>query len=72
VEWTRLEPGDVQDVISEWRQFLNEVPGSRPVRFRVYHSSFRDFLDSEVALHEYDRAIAMSALEKIPGFLDGE
>ena len=71
-EWTHLGPGDIKDVISEWRQFLNEVPDSQPARFRIYHSSFRDFLDDEVALHEYDRAVALSALEKIPGFLDGK
>jgi hypothetical protein len=72
MEWTQLERGDINSVISEWRQFLNEDPDSQPMRFRIYHSSLRDFLEDEVALAEYDRAVALSALGKIPGFLDGD
>jgi len=72
MEWTHLEPGDIKDVISRWRGFLNEDPQSRPPRFRIYHSSFRDFLDDEVALSDYHRAVAVSALGKIPGFFDDQ
>jgi len=72
MEWTHLGPGDIKEVISEWRQFLNEDPESQPPRFRIYHSSFRDFLAGEVDLSEYAGAAALSALEKIPGFLDGQ
>ena len=72
MEWTHLGPGDIKNVLFQWREFLNEDPQSQPARFRIYHSSFRDFLDDEVALSDYHRVIALSALEKIPGFLDDQ
>jgi hypothetical protein len=34
VEWTGLEPGEVKDVIREWREFLNEDPGAECHRGR--------------------------------------
>lgn len=41
----------IQSVIEEWRQFLHcervEVGGSRQWRYRIYHSSFHDFIESK-------------------------
>jgi hypothetical protein len=38
---------DVQDVLREWRQFLDEQPYPDGKRWSVYHASFRDFLNRE-------------------------
>jgi hypothetical protein len=70
MEWTHLEPGDVKEVIAEWREFLNEHTDPRPSRFRIYHRSFAEFLDEQEDLRWYHDQIANTALSKIPGFLD--
>lgn len=69
-EWTGLAPSDIKDVITEWRRFLNEDAQSQPARYWIYHRSFADFLDREENLQWYHNQIAMTALSKIPGFLD--
>jgi hypothetical protein len=38
---------DVQDVLSEWRQFLDEQPTQEDARWSIYHASFRDFLNKQ-------------------------
>jgi AAA ATPase domain len=71
-EWTRIDPPRIREVIRDWRPFLNEVPmeTGEPL-YRVYHASFQDFLAEEgVGLKPYHERIAMTALRKIPGFLD--
>jgi hypothetical protein len=72
-EWTKLEPARIREVIRDWRPFLNETPSpTREPLYRVYHASFQDFLAEEgVGLQPYHERIAMTALAKIPGFLDG-
>jgi hypothetical protein len=65
MQWTRLEPGDIMDVIREWREFLNEDAD----HYRIYHRSFAEFLDEQVNLRYYHDQIVQSALAKIPGFL---
>jgi hypothetical protein len=70
-EWTKLTPAQVKTVIAEWREFLNvDESGAAPL-YRIYHASFQDFLKEEVGLTRYHDRIAVSALRKIPGFLDG-
>jgi hypothetical protein len=67
-QWTGLSAVRVRDVLRDWREFLNEDRTSgQPVRFRLYHASFQDFLRDEVALGDYHEAIAVSALNRIPG-----
>jgi AAA ATPase domain len=71
-EWTKIEPARIREVIRDWRPFLNETPSAtgEPL-YRVYHTSFQDFLAEEgVGLKPYHEKIAMTALAKIPGFLD--
>jgi hypothetical protein len=71
-EWTQVPPPRIRDVIRDWRQFLNETPSDtgEPL-YRVYHTSFQDFLAVEgVGLRPSHERIAMTALAKIPGFLD--
>jgi AAA ATPase domain len=70
MEWTRLEPGDLKNVIREWREFLDEDPDAQPVTYRIYHRSFAEFLDEEENLRWYHEQIAERALAKIPGFLE--
>lgn len=71
-ELSGLEPMQIQDVILSWRQFLNETESEGEPLYRVYHVSFQDFLSAEgLGLKPYHEKIAMKALEKIPGFLDG-
>jgi hypothetical protein len=66
VQWTSLEPGEVKDVVDEWREFLNEDP-TPPPHFRLYHRSFAEFLDGEENLRWYHDRIAQVALDKITG-----
>jgi hypothetical protein len=71
-EWTGIEPARILEVVRDWRPFLNETPTAtgQPL-YRVYHASFQDFLAEEgVGLKPYHAKIAMTALTKIPGFLD--
>jgi hypothetical protein len=71
-EWTALKPTRIKRVIDEWREFLNvDEPETGDVLYRIYHASFQDFLKSEVGLVQYHDRIAVTALRKIPGFLDG-
>lgn len=72
MEWTHLEPGDVKSVVTDWREFLNEDSDSEPRRYRIYHRSFAEFLDTEENLRWYHSQIATAALSKIPGFLSGD
>jgi hypothetical protein len=70
MQWTRLEPGDVMDVITEWFEFLNEDADQGTAHYRIYHRSFAEFLDEQENLRFYHDQIAQTALAKIPGFLD--
>lgn len=71
-EWTRLEPPAITQVIQTWREFLNEDEDEEgDALYRIYHTSFQDFLQEEVGLKYYHDRIAVTALRKIPGFLDG-
>ena len=65
---TAVEPMAVKDVLTDWREFLNEDTVSGERRYRVYHASFQDFLADEVDLVAYHATIGDSALAKIPGF----
>jgi hypothetical protein len=65
-EWTAMTPAQVKEVIEAWREFLN-VDGAEqedPL-YRVYHTSFQDFLMDEVGLTPYHNIIAETALKKI-------
>ena len=72
-EWTELRPIRIRDAIAEWREFLNvDEPEDGEPLYRIYHASFQEFLKEEVGLVKYHDRIAVTALRKIPGFLDGE
>lgn len=69
-EWTELNLRKIKDVINEWQEFLNVDDSGEDSLYRIYHASFQDFLKEEVGLVKYHEKIAMTALKKIPGFLD--
>lgn len=72
VEWTELAQMRIREVIEKWRQYLNQNETEQGESlYRVYHASFQDFLKEEVGLVRYEDRIAVTALRKIPGFLDG-
>lgn len=61
----------IVDVLRQWGQFLNHVTVQGVLRYALYHESFRDFLDSEVGLSDYESAIVDATLAKIPDFRRG-
>jgi hypothetical protein len=66
VEWTKLSPLRIKEVLAAWREFLNEeVSAQGESLYRVYHASFQDFLEEEVGLTNYHNIIAQTALRKI-------
>jgi len=68
-EWTGLSTARITDVIKDWRSFLNLSRADNGERlYRVYHTSFQDFLKDEVGLARYHDRISQTALNKIPGF----
>jgi hypothetical protein len=74
LEWVNARPGcaqmtlgDVVEVLSEWREFL-DVGETDPPIFRIYHASFREFLDQTVNLDSYRRVAVKSTMAKLrPG-----
>jgi hypothetical protein len=68
-EWTKLPANRITDVVNEWRPFLNaDIPQDSEPKYRLYHTSFQDFLRTEVGLAQYHERIVDVALDKIPGF----
>jgi hypothetical protein len=67
-DWTGLEQRQVHRVIQDWREFLYEERGKERQRlYRIYHTSFQDYLREEVdpGLKTYHAMIAQSALKKV-------
>ncbi len=63
--WVNLSPSKVQDAVRRWREFLEEEPSGGETRYRVYHTSFKDFLRQEVTLAQYDVMISESYLRNL-------
>jgi hypothetical protein len=64
-QWTGLDARRVREVIGAWLEFLDEVHDPEGTRYRIYHASFRDFLQEEVGLADFHRAIGRFALDKL-------
>jgi hypothetical protein len=66
-EWTKFDVNQVLRVLGDWREFLYEERKMNEPAFRIYHGSFREFLQEEVdpGLRNYHRLIAQSALAKV-------
>ena len=43
-DWSKIEPARVLAAIRDWREFLDEEIGGGQKRYRIYHTSFQDFL----------------------------
>jgi hypothetical protein len=56
--WTRQEAGQIRRAMRQWREFLeqDDLDGERT--YRVYHTSFRDFLAEQVDLRRFRMMIA--------------
>ena len=54
---------DVTEVLREWLEFLDEEH-SDPPTFRIYHSSFRDFLARTINLNQRRKSFVDAALAK--------
>jgi serine/threonine-protein kinase len=63
--FTRLAERDVRNAINCWREFLDEqmINGTR--RYRIYHSSFQEFLRDKTNLKEYHKIFAKKRLEDL-------
>jgi len=69
-EWTKLRPSQVRGVLGTWREFLHEekrVDGAK--LYRIYHTTFREFLQDEVdpGLVGFHDMISDSGLEEVRG-----
>ncbi len=56
--WTKLSQGQVKTSIQLWREFLEEGQVKDQHRYRIYHSSFKDFLTEQVDLTRYHDMIS--------------
>ena len=63
--WVKISPSRLKKVIREWLEFLNVEETTQGTFYRIYHASFRDFLDHEVNMVEYHDGIVETALNKI-------
>jgi hypothetical protein len=63
-DWAGLPRGRVHTVLREWREFIEDDGTGR--RFRLYHTTFAEFLDEEEDLAYYRALMVQSALARIP------
>lgn len=56
-KWTQINSGRVKAVVRQWREFLEEERVGTECRYRIYHTSFQDFLNDKVGLQQYDELI---------------
>ncbi|MFM6268759.1 MAG: hypothetical protein ACKPFA_20005, partial [Dolichospermum sp.] len=47
VKYSQEDNFTVEEVLQDWRQFLEEQKIYQPPRYRFYHESFRDFLERQ-------------------------
>jgi hypothetical protein len=66
-KWAKLEAAQVRKVLREWRQFLNESLTDKGEQcYRIYHTSFREFLEVEgVGLAGFHNTILSSLQEAL-------
>jgi len=64
--WTRIRPRRLDEIIKEWWEFLIVENTGQGDLYRLYHASFRDFLDQKVNLVEYHAGISETTLGNWP------
>lgn len=58
-KWTKIERTEIQFAIDKWMEFLSPPMLEKGERkYRIYHTSFQDFLSQEVDLPKYRNQIA--------------
>lgn len=59
----------ITEVIKAWKQFLNNEVESQTgeEKYRIYHTSFQEFLKEEVGLTDFHKNIVQTARKKIRG-----
>jgi hypothetical protein len=68
VEWTGLGPGQVRRVIRDCHEFLDEERGPDGCLYRIYHASFRHYLqevDVVPRLEDVLARIARASLDEV-------
>ncbi|MFQ5615215.1 MAG: AAA family ATPase [Anaerolineales bacterium] len=56
--WTGKDRAHIRRAIARWREFLEEGDSIAERKYRVYHTSFQDFLGEMVDLKRFDEIIA--------------
>lgn len=64
-EWSGLPLGQVKDIAVAWRQFLDKDVVDGEDLYRIYHSSFAEFLGKQVDLRAYSRLVARAIHAKV-------
>lgn len=57
-KWTRKDLGQIRHAIRQWREFLEKEDVGGVEKYRVYHTSFKDFLGEQVDLKRFRMMIA--------------
>jgi hypothetical protein len=63
--WTGLPGVKIQAALRQWHEFLEMDQSGGYTRYRVYHTSFKDFLDQQVRLEHYNELIADAYLKNL-------
>lgn len=66
-DWSNRELSEVTQTLRDWREFITTERDECEIRYRIYHTSFQDFLRDRVdpGFHTSDRMIVTSALGKV-------
>lgn len=67
VQWTQRSAVDILEVLEQWMEFLDQPIAKREKRYRLYHSTFREFLEREIepGLQASHQLIATHSLKKL-------
>ena len=61
-DWTHLNRSQVRQILNSWEPFLLAEHTDRENLYRIYHTSFAEFLGTQVDLRDYSDLVA-SAIE---------
>jgi hypothetical protein len=64
-DWAKIERREVQRIVQAWEPFILESVSNDEQLYRLYHTSFADFLTKQVDLRNYSELVATAIEEKI-------
>jgi len=64
-KWTKQDHKHIRRAITQWREFLEVSQFEDEKKYRVYHTSFQEFLEKQVDLKNYDEIIVQNYLEDL-------